>query len=162
MSTSTPQPTTPASQTTAQDPTPEAHAAFTASLKSVASNHDSELRERAQNLHANATALAEQEAALHKATAELARQNEQWAGVADAARAGLKEFGDVQNWAELIERDLLVLGETVRLVEEAGERDGEGGEEEEVRDGVVGGKRKDDGRVDGEAGPGAKGWFRWW
>ena len=40
--------------------------------------------------------------------------------MADESRGKLKEIGDIQNWAEILERDLLVLEETVRLGE--GER----------------------------------------
>lgn len=177
-----PPPSTPQANTN-PNPTTEAHAAFTASLKSVASNHDAELQERARNLHANAAALSKQESSLQKATADLARQNEGWTAVAEEARVGLKEIGDVQNWAEIIERELLVLGETVRLVEErdleldldsgpegeggAGDVDGGGGGrgERDVGNGVVAGgdakmKKRDD---NDEVGQGSgKGWLRWW
>ncbi|KAJ9212868.1 transcriptional regulator family: GCN5-like 1 [Paecilomyces variotii] len=98
--------------------TAEARTAFTASLNSVGSNLDAELRSRAATLHSNAAALTKQENELQRATANLAKQNDQWQKVADQAREGLKEIGDVQNWAELIERDLLVVEETLRLVEE--------------------------------------------
>lgn len=37
---------------------------------------------------------------------------------AEQARGKLKELGDIQNWAEVLERDLLVLEETVREGEE--------------------------------------------
>ncbi|KAL1884544.1 hypothetical protein Plec18167_002134 [Paecilomyces lecythidis] len=106
--------------------TAEARTAFTASLNSVGSNLDAELRSRAANLHSNAAALNKQENELQRATAGLAKQNDQWQKVADQAREGLKEIGDVQNWAELIERDLLIVEETLRLAEE------EEGEEQEV------------------------------
>ncbi|PKX99148.1 uncharacterized protein P174DRAFT_427372 [Aspergillus novofumigatus IBT 16806] len=95
----------------------EAKAAFTASLRSAGANYDAELRDRARTLHENAAALDKQEAELRRTTAELGRQNEQWEKVADTAREGLKEIGDVQNWAELIERDLLVVEEMLREVE---------------------------------------------
>ena len=53
----------------------------------------------------------------------------------------MKELGDIQNWAEVLERDLLVLEETVR--------EGEEREREMEREaGVVGevvGQRKDRG-----------------
>ncbi|GAD92420.1 hypothetical protein CPC735_068470 [Paecilomyces variotii No. 5] len=114
--------------------TAEARTAFTASLNSVGSNLDAELRSRAANLHSNAAALNKQENELQRATAGLAKQNDQWQKVADQAREGLKEIGDVQNWAELIERDLLIVEETLRLAEEEeGEarRDDEGGEGED-------------------------------
>ncbi|KAJ9304253.1 transcriptional regulator family: GCN5-like 1 [Paecilomyces variotii] len=109
--------------------TAEARTAFTASLNSVGSNLDAELRSRAATLHSNAAALTKQENELQRATANLAKQNDQWQKVADQAREGLKEIGDVQNWAELIERDLLVVEETLRLVEEKeGRHDDDGGE----------------------------------
>jgi hypothetical protein len=105
--------------------TAEAHTAFTASLHSVGANLDADLRARAANLHDNAAALARQEADLQRHTAELRAQNAQWGKIADQAREGLKEIGDVQNWAELIERDLLLVEETLRLVEGGGEERGE-------------------------------------
>jgi len=98
--------------------TAEAHAAFTGALKSVGSNLDADLRARAANLHENATALSKQEADLKRATNDLARQNDQWQKVADQAREGLKEIGDIQNWAELIERDLLIVEETIKFADE--------------------------------------------
>jgi len=38
--------------------------------------------------------------------------------MADNSRGKLKEIGDIQNWAEMIERDFLVVEETLRLVDE--------------------------------------------
>ena len=56
----------------------------------------------------------------------------------------MNEVGDIQNWAEMIERDLLVLEETVRLVDDgkAEDRRNEGGERRE------------------ENASGTSGWFR--
>ena len=71
--------------------------------------------------------MAAQEAELAKQTALLAKESQQYQQLADESRGKLKEIGDVQNWAELLERDLLVLEETVRVVEE-GEAGGKGGE----------------------------------
>lgn len=61
---------------------------------------------------------------------------------------GLKEVGDVQNWAECIERDLLVLEETLREVEE--------GDEEREREREAEAERME---VDGQSGKGKKAWF---
>ncbi|PYH88008.1 hypothetical protein BO71DRAFT_283568, partial [Aspergillus ellipticus CBS 707.79] len=102
-----------------------AQTAFTATLLSVGTNYETPLRERARTLSENASALEKQENQLARTTADLARQNAQWGKVAETARVGLKEIGDVQNWAEVIERELLVLEETVRLAE------GGSGEEDE-------------------------------
>ena len=54
--------------------------------------------------------------------------------VADDAAEKLKELGDIQNWAEVLERDLLVLEETMKMGE-AGE-DGWETEEDELDGGA--------------------------
>ncbi|KAJ5387505.1 hypothetical protein N7509_010046 [Penicillium cosmopolitanum] len=95
----------------------EALAAFTATLHSVGTNLEAPLRDRATTITSNAAALQRQETELAETTARLARQNAQWAGLADETRDGLKEIGDVQNWAEMIERDLLVLEDMMDDVE---------------------------------------------
>ncbi|KAB8235509.1 hypothetical protein BDV23DRAFT_180414 [Aspergillus alliaceus] len=135
--------------------TEEAKTAFTASLRSAGANYDSALRDRARNIQENSSVLDKQEADVRRATEQLAKQNDQLAKVADQARDGLKEIGDVQNWAELIERDLLVVEETVRLAEER-ER-GNGYAHEGEGNGLV--ERESGSDKDGK---GRKGWFQWW
>ncbi|KAF2460494.1 hypothetical protein BDY21DRAFT_384098 [Lineolata rhizophorae] len=95
----------------------EARAAVTASLASVGSSLDAELRNRAQDLHSNSVAIEKQEKELAKQTAALAKESARWQKMADTSTKKLKEMGDTQNWAEMMERDLLVLEETMRLVE---------------------------------------------
>ncbi|EDP54847.1 hypothetical protein KXX33_005628 [Aspergillus fumigatus] len=152
----------PTSSPTLSQRTLEAKAAFTASLRSVGANYDAELRDRARTLHGNAAALDKQEAELRRTTAELRRQNEQWERVADTAREGLKEIGDVQNWAELIERDLLIVEEMLREVEAREEGVGEEAEEEgEEGRMMIDGKGKGKGNGKGEE-EGKGGWLRWW
>ncbi|CRG83935.1 hypothetical protein PISL3812_01291 [Talaromyces islandicus] len=112
-----------------QDPetarrTLEARTAFTASLHSAGQNVSSDLRARATDLHNNEAAIQKQENELAKHTSNLAKQNEQWDKVVESARQGLKEIGDVQNWAEMIERDLLVVEEVLRLAEGNEEEEG--------------------------------------
>jgi uncharacterized protein (DUF3084 family) len=97
--------------------TAEARAAVTASLTSIGGSVDNEMRTRAADLHSNAEAIAKQEKELAKQTAALAKQSNQWQKLADTSTKKLNEIGDIQNWAEMIERDLLVLEETLRLVE---------------------------------------------
>ncbi|KAL1994848.1 hypothetical protein VTN49DRAFT_1035 [Thermomyces lanuginosus] len=104
--------------------TSEALAAFTASLHSIGTNLSAPLRTRAADIHANAHALAQQEERLAQTTADLARQNDQWQRqFVDETTKGLKELGDLQNWAEMIERDLLVVEETIKLAEGGGRDD---------------------------------------
>ncbi|KAJ0413341.1 hypothetical protein BJY00DRAFT_297004 [Aspergillus carlsbadensis] len=198
-STSTTQDPTPAippsSTSTSQNPDPkqtaEAKSAFTASLHSLGANYTTELVERAKVLHSNQAALSAQEENLAKTTEALRKQNDAWEGVAEDARKGLKEIGDVQNWAEMIERELLVVEETLRIAEEeeemerggedgvrAGER-GRGREYESLSEDEEGsrglnGHGHENGKIDEEGQKGKKGkgkepttgtkkgWFGWW
>jgi hypothetical protein len=98
--------------------TSEARAAVTASLQSVGTSVDSQIRTRTADLHANSAAISKQEKELARATATLAKQSKEWEKVLQGGTKKLNEVGDVQNWAEMLERDLLVLEETVRLLEE--------------------------------------------
>jgi hypothetical protein len=95
----------------------EARAAILASLESAGSNYDSQLQRRAADLHSNAMAIAKQEAELKRQTAALAKENASWQKELTKATKGLNHHGDLQNWAEMMERDFAVLEETLRLVE---------------------------------------------
>lgn len=95
----------------------EARAAVTASLASVGGSVDHEMRTRATDLHTNSEAIAKQEKELAKQTAALAKESVQWEKLAETGTKKLNEIGDIQNWAEMLERDLLVLEETLRLVD---------------------------------------------
>jgi hypothetical protein len=161
----------------------EALAAFTATLHSVGTNLETPLRDRAATITANEAALHRQEVELAEHTARLARQNASWAGLVDETREGLKEIGDVQNWAEMIERDLLVLEEMMDGVEREeeeeemedrdGEEDGDGDGDGRVQngDGLVNGNGNGNGKGKGKSvngngngnGSESKGsWLRWW
>ncbi|KAF5671001.1 hypothetical protein FHETE_4257 [Fusarium heterosporum] len=90
----------------------EARRAVVATLENMM---DSELQWRASTLHSNAAVLSKQAQDVQRATDGLRRENVKLAREADAAAKRLKELGNVQNWAEVLERDFLVLEETVRL-----------------------------------------------
>ncbi|EYE97810.1 uncharacterized protein EURHEDRAFT_450511 [Aspergillus ruber CBS 135680] len=160
-----PNPSNPDSEEDQARRTTEAKTAFTASLSSIGNNHDAPLRARASLLHANATALSQQENDIVQATEDLGRSNGELEGAADKAREGLKEIGDVQNWAEVIERELLVLEEVVKGVEEKIEEqeggvDGDGAEQR-GNDGV--GRRVDgNGNGNGNGNGESSGWLKWW
>ena len=70
------------------------------------------------NTMANSAAIAKQEKELAKQTVALRKESDKWQKLGDSSTKKLNEIGDVQNWAEMLERDLLVLEETVRLVDE--------------------------------------------
>jgi hypothetical protein len=95
-----------------------------ASLSSIGTSIDADLRTRTADLHANSAAIAKQEKELAKQTAALRKESDKWQKLGDTSTKKLNEIGDVQNWAEMLERDLLVLEETVRLVDEGKMDDG--------------------------------------
>ncbi|KAI1364253.1 hypothetical protein F5Y08DRAFT_219051 [Xylaria arbuscula] len=95
----------------------EARAALVASMSNML---DSELQSRASLLHANAAQLTRQEQDVARATDALRKENDKLAKVAKDAGRKIKELGNVQNWAEVLERDFLVLEETMRLVRRGG------------------------------------------
>lgn len=109
-----------ANEGSAEDPerrTAEARAAVTASLSAIGKSLDADLQTRAGDLHSNSAAIATQEKELAKQTAALHKQGDQWQKLADSSTKKLNEMGHTQNWAEMLERDLLVLEETLRLAE---------------------------------------------
>jgi hypothetical protein len=95
----------------------EAKDAVTASLVSVGTSIDADLQVRAADMHANAAAISKQEQELQAQTAALAKHTAKWKKELDASTRKLNELGDVQNWTEMLERDLQVLEEVVRLKE---------------------------------------------
>ncbi|GAB1728568.1 hypothetical protein NU195Hw_g7118t1 [Hortaea werneckii] len=112
----------------------EARAAILATLSAAGSHYSTFTQHKAQDLHANSHAIANQEAALAKSTRDLEKEGKKWAREAEKATKGLNRFGDLQNWAEILERDFVVLEETLRLVE-GGEGLGEAEEEESASGG---------------------------
>ncbi|KAI1447589.1 hypothetical protein F5Y02DRAFT_31745 [Annulohypoxylon stygium] len=93
----------------------EARAALVASMSNML---DSELQSRASLLHSNAAALTKQEKDVAKGTEALRKENDKLEKLARDTERKIKELGNVQNWAEVLERDFLVLEETMRLVRE--------------------------------------------
>lgn len=87
-------------------------------LASIGNMLDAGLRDRAGVLHGNAAAIARQERDVARATDALRRENDRLARVAGDAARRVKELGNVQNWAEVLESDFLAIEETIRLVRE--------------------------------------------
>jgi hypothetical protein len=106
---------------------PEARAAVLASLNSVGASYSHALQSRAIDLHSNATAIGTQEAQLAKSMQGLEKESARLAKEVDKTTKVMKEVGDLQNWAEMLERDFMVLEETVRLAEGGGEVQRESG-----------------------------------
>lgn len=105
----------------------EARAAVLATLSSAGASYTSQLQTRAADLHANSAALDAQQKDLAQARKGLAGETAKLEKEVDKALKGMRDFGDVQNWAEMLERDFMVLEETMRLVEGKGEVERESG-----------------------------------
>ncbi|KAK3066433.1 hypothetical protein LTR53_017222 [Teratosphaeriaceae sp. CCFEE 6253] len=104
----------------------EARAAVQASLESAGSHYDTKYQQRAADLHSNAAAISKQETELRKNTAALAKESAQWQKEVDKTTKGLNEFGDLQNWAEVMEGGFRGAGGDTA----AGRGEGGGGERE--------------------------------
>lgn len=85
--------------------------------RSIASTHLKPIESRSKAIHEASSAIKDQERQLREDTARLARQSKKWEKLVDKGTKELKEIGDVQNWAEVIERELLVIEEVLRIVE---------------------------------------------
>ncbi|KAL9127444.1 MAG: hypothetical protein Q9217_003681 [Psora testacea] len=157
MSSSTPPAasTPPTSIAPSQAPDPErtaqARAAVTAHLSALGEQHLKPLKQRASDIRASSSAIDKQEAALRKQTEGLEKESKKLHKEADEASKKLKELGDIQNWAEVLERDLLVVEETLRMGE--GEDLGWETEEGEERHGE---ERGEEGGGGNENGNGAR------
>ncbi|PHH66424.1 hypothetical protein CDD81_7479 [Ophiocordyceps australis] len=103
-------------RTPSPTPSPRAVASARAAVvASVGNLLDTQLQTRATGLHGGAAALERQRRDVVEATAGLRRERQRLAREAEGATRRIKELGNVQNWAEVLERELLVLEETVRL-----------------------------------------------
>lgn len=92
----------------------QARAALVASIGNAL---DTELQTRASLLHANQAAIEKQEHDVERALRDLRKEDDKLMKVLNDGSRKVKELGDVQNWAERLERDFLVLEETMRLVD---------------------------------------------
>lgn len=129
MSSQPPQPP-PASQA---QRTAEAKKAFTASLNNVGSSLDTELQSTARNIHSNSKALDRQEKDVEKEIKKLSKQSDAMQKVVDKTNRDLREFDFHSFEASIgadLERDLMLIEETLRIVEED-ERCGASDQEQE-------------------------------
>lgn len=127
--------------------------ARTALVASMANMYDSAMSSRAAELHANAAALRKQERDLDGATRGLRAETDKLEKVLSEFDAQVKEFGDVQNWAEVLERDFLVLEDVVRQLN--GDTDEDSTSEGEEEDSRLGDAGRGDGFHGQDAGEGS-------
>ena len=108
---SQPPPASPAQRTA------EAKAAFTAALKSEGSKLDADLQLRAKDIHKGATTLAKQDSDVQKEIQKLSKQNDAMQKVVDKTRNEMKAYDDLPDIMADLERDLMIVEETLRIAE---------------------------------------------
>ncbi|KAK9384055.1 uncharacterized protein V2V93DRAFT_319026 [Kockiozyma suomiensis] len=89
---------------------------FYRDLQSLTQYVDRDLRQRITSVHANAKHISTQTKEIRVRTGALAQDTTKWEELADKATQALKEAGDVQNWAEILEVEISALEETMRIV----------------------------------------------
>ncbi|KAK9323077.1 hypothetical protein V1517DRAFT_321430 [Lipomyces orientalis] len=90
---------------------------FYRDLQSLTHYVDRDLRQRITSVHANAKHISAQSKHIRGQTMALLKETRKWEETANRASEILKEAGDVQNWAEILEVELSALEETLRIVE---------------------------------------------
>ncbi|EPE30573.1 hypothetical protein GLAREA_03540 [Glarea lozoyensis ATCC 20868] len=93
----------------------ESRTALLAQMTSIGQTATHEMQARAVDLHGNTKVIEKQEKMLATGVKGLAKEREKLDKVVKEGARVVKELGNVQNWAEVLERDFLVLGETIRL-----------------------------------------------
>ena len=98
--------------------TAEAKAAFTASLKSVGASLDADLQARAKIIHENARELQKQEERAERDLKQLRNQNDEMQKDVDKTKSSLAQYDDLEEIEAQLERDLMTIEETLRIVED--------------------------------------------
>jgi predicted nucleic acid-binding Zn-ribbon protein len=80
--------------------------------------HTAPLTERTEAIVSASHSIAAQKRILVQDTQKLSRQAQELEKTLDQSVDQLKEMGDLQNWAEVVFRDISVIEETLRMVEE--------------------------------------------
>ncbi|KAK1761211.1 hypothetical protein QBC47DRAFT_23850 [Echria macrotheca] len=122
-STSSPPPPPPVMLPSSQRQIEEARNAVVASIGNML---DRELSGRAAQLHANNAAIERQERDVGRAIDGLRKENDKLARLATEHTRKVKEIGNVQNWAEMLEREFLIIEETLRVVRDGDSEDDDG------------------------------------
>ncbi|CAD0110689.1 unnamed protein product [Aureobasidium uvarum] len=80
--------------------------------------HTAPLTERTEAIVSASQSIDAQKRTLVQDTQKLSRQAEELEKTIGQSVDQLKEMGDLQNWAEVVFRDISVIEETLRMVEE--------------------------------------------
>ncbi|KAK9455759.1 hypothetical protein V1511DRAFT_510624 [Dipodascopsis uninucleata] len=91
---------------------------FYRELQTITRGIDKDLRQRISSVHTNAKHISVQSRNIRSLTYSLVKETRKWEEIAGRATMTLKEAGDVQNWAEILEVEISALEETIRLIED--------------------------------------------
>jgi uncharacterized coiled-coil DUF342 family protein len=80
--------------------------------------HTAPLTNRTETIISASQSVSAQRRVLVQDTQKLSRQAQELEKTLDQSVDQLKEIGDLQNWAEVVFRDISVIEETLRMVEE--------------------------------------------
>lgn len=80
--------------------------------------HTAPLTERTEAIVSASQSIAAQKRVLGQDTQKLSQQAQELEKTIDQSVDQLKELGDLHNWAEVVFRDISVIEETLRMVEE--------------------------------------------
>ncbi|KAM7204823.1 hypothetical protein V8F33_001412 [Rhypophila sp. PSN 637] len=106
----------------------EIESARNAVVASIGNMLDRELSGRATQLHANNAAIEKQEREMGKTLESFRKENDKLAKLAKDHTKKIKEIGNVQNWAEMLEREFLILESTLKMANRTGRRERREGE----------------------------------
>ncbi|KAL1924981.1 uncharacterized protein VTP21DRAFT_4635 [Calcarisporiella thermophila] len=90
------------------------------SVNALSANLSFSLNERTSQILRNQRAIEHDTKRLQAQTINFAKQTQQWLALIDGINGALKELGDVENWARVIEKDMR---EVVQILEDVHECD---------------------------------------
>lgn len=94
--------------------------------------HTTPLTERTEAIVSASQSIAAQKRILIQDTQKLSQQAQELEKTMNQSVDQLKELGDLQNWAEVVFRDISVIEETLRMVDEQ-EANGQGDDNPDAR-----------------------------
>ncbi|KAH0283536.1 hypothetical protein M436DRAFT_51386 [Aureobasidium namibiae CBS 147.97] len=94
--------------------------------------HTTPLTERTEAIVSASQSIAAQKRILIQDTQKLSQQAQELEKTMNQSVDQLKELGDLQNWAEVVFRDISVIEETLRMVDEQ-EANNQGGDNPDSR-----------------------------
>lgn len=93
----------------------DAHANLVTTLKTAPEALEKPLLQSITLIHANHRNITNQAQHLEESTEQLSKLNKQLQTVANGGEARLRETGDVQNWAEMVDANIRRVEKTIQI-----------------------------------------------